>query len=392
MRLTMAVDYHSLINNSTELFSEDAINRLFGEYAERHVSTVQWRVSALGKLLYHSNLGDRFTATPFTADNIPGFAAIHRPIYDKCAAIMAKIDPLEVAIRLARKHGLTLYPWLTIYDDAGYHPFTWSELIRNHPEYCWKEFNSDVYFHGITSYVYPEVVEHRLNQIRELLSYGIDGIHLCTRTHSRPPGYIEKYLDFLREHKANEWKSTDTACSLVAMYEQCRNRFGFDPPAVKAYQEKTGRTPEPDDLEWWKFRGGYLLDFLRQVRVLTKEKNGDLSFGVRADFSMYPKTFFDWKRMLDENIITELHYGASNGFLDAYGARQECPELFLSPGRKSYFRIVNPNVAVEEHIKLFEANGNSQFMERFDGITAFEAVHFVTHPELWDFITHLRNC
>lgn len=392
MRLTMALDYYALIDSAAELFTEEAINRLFGEYAERQVNVVQWRVSALGKLLYHSKLGDRFTATDFTADDIPGFAAIHRPIYDKCKAIMSKMDPLEVATRLARKHGLTIYPWLTIYDDAGYHPFTWSELIRKHPEYCWKKIDEDVYFHGVTSYVYPEVVKHRLNQIKELLSYDVDGIHLCTRTHSRPPGYIEEYLAFLREHQQQEWKNTPSARSIGALFKQCQSRFGFDPPAVKAYQEKTGRPPAPDDMEWWKFRGGYLVDFLRHAKALTDQAGGDLSFGVRAKIAMYPAGFFDWKRLLDENIVSELHYGASDGYLDADGAKQECPELFTSPGRKSYFFVVNSNSTVKAHIQRFNASGNAQFMECFDGFTAFEAVHFVTHPELWDLIDHLRGC
>lgn len=391
MKLTIAVDYYDLVWASDELFGEEAIDKLLGEYAERGVDSVQWRVSVCGKLFYHTRLGDRFAEGPFIAADIPGIATLHQPIYEKSQAIMAKMDPLEAAVRLCRKHGLKVYPWLTIYDDAGYHPFTWSNLIRRNPEYCWKAIGEDKFYHGVTSYVYPEVVEYRLNQIGELLGYGVDGIHLCTRTHSRPPGYIEQYLEYMRTHGHDEWEKTPTGSRLREMVEDCRGRFGFDPPAVDAFHRKFGRNPRPDDTEWWKLRGDYLLDFLTKAKELVSLRNGALSFGPRAKTGMFPSGFFNWKSMLVEQLVDELHYGATNGHVGSSEARGEFPELFETPGRKNYFFSVNHKVDVEKHFKRFESSGNIQFLEQFNGITAFEAFHLILNPKLWDYIDYLRR-
>jgi hypothetical protein len=392
MRLTMAVDYCDLIWKSDALFDEEAINRLLGEYAARGVNAVQWRVSVFGKLLYNSKLGDKFTAEPFGADDVPGYADSIRPTFAKCNTIMAKMDPMEVAVRLCRKHGIAIYPWLTIYDDAGFHHFTWSRLIRQHPEFCWKSFDGEACYHGVTSYVYPQVVGYRLAQIEELLGYEGDGIYLCTRSHSRPPGYTEGYMDFLRTHKPEDWKHTPAARRLEAWSNECRGRFGFDPPAVDAYRDKTGREPAPDDAEWWAFRYGYLHEFLKKAKALARRHNGDLCFGPHADSAgVYPRNFFDWKKMLDEKVVDEVHIGATDAYCGIDQARIEYPELFESPGRKSYFCSISRNAGAEDFIRSFEASGNAQFLDRFDGITAFEAYHFLLRPGLWSFIDHMRR-
>lgn len=389
--LAMAVDYYDLVMISDDLFDEEPIDRMLGEFAERGVNAIQWRVSVLGKLLYHTKTVDRFAVGPFGAADIPGFAAVHQPIYEKCQAIMAKMDPMEVAVRLCRKHGLKVYPWLTIYDDAGYHSFTWSELIRKRPELCWKSIDGDVYYHGVTSYVYPEVVQHRLAQIKELLSYEGDGVYLSIRSHSRPPGYIDRYLEFLKDHTREEWAKSPMNMNLSELCADCERRFGYDPPAANAYRAKMGRNASPDDVEWWRFRGEYLVDFLKNVHELVKRDGGDLCFGPKAVFNMFPKEFFPWKRLMDERVVDELHIGATPTRIGADDAPDEMPELYESPGRKNYFFSVKNENDANHFINVFESTGNGEFLDRFDGLTIFEAFHFLLKPELWKFVEYLKN-
>lgn len=389
--LTMAVDYYDLIMAQKTLFDESSIDRMLGAFAERGVDTVQWRVSVLGKLLYHTQLGDRFTDAPFGAADNPGFAAIHQPIYDKSRAIMAKMDPMEVASRLCRKHGIRLFAWLTIYDDAGFHPMTWSALVRQHPECCWKAWDRDQYFHGVTSYVYPEVVTHRLAQIRELLHYDVDGIYLCNRSHSRPPGFLDAYLDFLKTHSATEWRQTETARGLPAAMAACKGHYGFDPPAVEAFRAATGRDPHPDDPEWWRHRRGYLTAFLRQARGLTDAKGAALGLGVDADIEIYPEGFFDWAGYLSDKLVDEIQIGATGEPCGRAQMRKRAPELFLDAGRKHYFRCFKRGQDVDRLIEAFDASGNGEFLDQFDGLTLFEAYHFLLDPALWHFAQELRR-
>ena len=409
--LCIAVDYFDLINVCRDLFGEEQIDRLLGEYAGRGVTAIQWRVSAFGRLLYRSRLGDRFTEKPLP-DDVPGYAAATshahliqaardrgnggafeiasvKETFRKAGAILERIDPMETAVRLCRKHGLRIYPWLTIYDDAGFHPCTRSNLIRRHPEYCWKSFKGDLYYQGITSYVYPEVTEYRLAQINELLNYAPDGVHLCIRSHSRPPGYNEGFMEFLKTHAWGEpWPE---AGNLTRYLAEARNQFGFDPPAVEAFRKMTGAAPLPDDPAWWRFRGAYLTDFLRRAKELAKTHGAELSFGPRYDDKMFPENFFDWKGMLDEKIVDELHYGATDRFRGRKDIADEWPEFLSSPGRKNYFFCVKSHRNSDDFIKVFENTGNAGFLDRFDGLTIFEAFHLSLNPELWNFVDYLKK-
>lgn len=386
----MAIDYYDLIWKSEELFGEAAIDRLFSEYAERGFTGVQWRVSVHGKLLYHTKLGDGVAEMRGFGD-VPGFSALADPILKKAQAVLSQIDPMEVAARLCRKHGLKFYPWLTIYDDAGFHPATTTDLLIRHPEYCWKSQNEEVFYHGVTSYVYPEVVDYRLAQIRELLSYEADGVYLCTRSHARPPGWTAKYMEFLRTHSHEEWAASPSRSNLGAEEAACRGRFGFDPPAVEAYQTATGRAPQPDDADWWKFRGGYLVDYLKKAKSLAANGGQELSFGPHGEYGVYPSSFFDWQRMAEEHVVDEFHFGATDDFCGQAEAKIRYPWLFHTPGRKNYFHCVKDTKSADDHIRAFDATGNAEFLHQMDGLTIFEAYMFPLRPELWKFVDHLRK-
>ncbi len=51
------------------------------------------------------------------------------------AAVMRAIDPLEACVRHAHKHGMKVYPEVTIFDSLYYALPT--EFFRKHPEYTW---------------------------------------------------------------------------------------------------------------------------------------------------------------------------------------------------------------------------------------------------------------
>jgi hypothetical protein len=63
--LTMAIDYCDMLGFLNGVFDEEPINRLPGEYSEKGITTVQWRVSVFGKLPYRSKPGDMLTACRF---------------------------------------------------------------------------------------------------------------------------------------------------------------------------------------------------------------------------------------------------------------------------------------------------------------------------------------
>ena len=375
MKLTMAVDYYDLIWKCDGLFDEEHINRFLGECAAHGVDSVQWRLSVCGKLLYRTRTGDMLGDTP--REDWQGARTQHA-INEKAKAILAKFDPLEAAVRLAHKHGLKILPWLTLYDDGGYFKFSRSSLVDAHPELCWRSRDGKRHYRGVTSYVHPEVVEFRMRQIKEALNYGGDGLHLCLRTHSRPPEYFDALDTFLRDNPGSDhddWLRT-LGDKVSAMIRAAAGAYGFDPPATAAYERLTGKAPESGDLEWWRFRGQYFLDFMWKARRATP---GALTFGVRyASGAPYPygDHFFDWRALLD-GIVDELHYE-----LGEQG--EACPELGApSPAAKlgwcwlGHHGLDQTMRLKAEPIKRRLDDGS------LDGVVLFEAYHFLEKPDYW---------
>ncbi len=390
MNITMAIDYYDLIWKSRKLFGREHINCFLGQCAEHGIDTVQWRLSVCGKLLYHTKTGDMLESIP--AEDLQAMQTPHCSIVEKAKAIMAEIDPLEVAVELAHKHGLKILPWLTLYDDRGYFRFSQSSLVAEHPEFCWRSENGEQYYSGVTSYVYPEVISFRMRQLNEILSYGGDGLHLSNRTHSRPPEYFTKRDDFLRKNpdaNHNIWLQV-VGESLAEIILQSAGQYGFDPPAVNAYKKITGRLPGKTDAEWWNFRGNYFTDFMKEVR---KVVDGTLSFGLRyISGSPYPygDKFFDWNTLL--NIVDELHYELPEN-KSVPAMLESCPEL-ESPSRslKLGWCWLGPHCR-EETIRL-KAPPIKDLIEAgfLNGAVLFEACNFWEKPEYWKLIRYFCGC
>ena len=227
-KMMLCVDYNDMVASNEEVFDEKLIDRFFALCAQRGIERIYWRVSATGNVLYHSRVRTVFSKGPATWRK--GHAAKLREILMRC-------DPLEVAVRMARKHRLELYPWVTIFDDGK--GVMQSQFSREHPEYLWLSRDQKTRIDGVLCYFYPEVIAHRTSQVRELLAYGVDGLLLSTRSHSRGAG---------------------------------GNQYGFNGPAVQRYRERYGIDPlAVDEPEFQKHHSG------RFHRILGEQLTGFLS-------------------------------------------------------------------------------------------------------------------
>ena len=388
MKFTVAVDYYDLLWQSDELFDEQKIDHFLGMCAEHGIDAVQWRVSVCGQLLYHTKTADMFTAQEF--DSLPAIARVHRETFHKCKAVLDKCDPLEVAVRLAHKHGLKIYPWLTLYDDYGVLGDRQSSLVKNLPELCWSTKDGKEHYLGATSYVYPEVVEYRLKQIRELNEYGGDGIYLSNRSHSRSEQYhnaLRKFVELNPERDYTDWIRENQGF-VEDGQAGAIGKYGFEPPAVNAFADKFGRVPEDTDSEWWRFRGGYFTDFMRNVRA---EVQGKLSFGLRypagSKFFLYGDNFFDWKTMIKEGLIDELHYMFPDCMLsdEVYPEMDEADDV----SRYGWLWQGNPDIAKVEEIKVCPLK-EAVSKGLIEGVVFFEAYHFLNYTERWKLINAFK--
>lgn len=279
MKRTLNVDYYDLVitggdAGTPEFYDERRIETLLRRAAEEGIHRVLWRLSVVGKEAYYTKV-----RTPFDM-------AEPKNINQRMTDVMARFDPLAVACELAHRYGLQIYPWITLYDEY-YANGLESDFVREHPEYQLVAQDQERYFRGTLCYNYPEVRNHRLEQIGEVLSYDIDGFYFCTRSHS---GECE-------EIRTPEY-------------------FGFNRPVVEAFAERYGTdilSESFDPLPWYLIQGEGLTQFLREVKSAVKQvRDVPIAIGIMrrplAVRHVYPmcKLEVDWRTWVQQGLIDEL--------------------------------------------------------------------------------------
>ena len=372
MKKIIAVDFYDLIWQYEKPFSRNDMEALFAKYKENGVDAVLWRLSVCGRLLYHTKTPDRYVGGPYA----PSLAA-------KATAVMADYDPAEAAVTYGNKFGIDVYFWLTLYDDSGYggcddHE---SSICREHPEYSWREVDGKSYYRGVLSYVYPEVVEFRMRQIKEIISYGGAGLYLCNRSHSRPQVVRDAMAKARREgEEARKKWGMENGAFINAECERCKGRFGYDIPALQAYKGDLS-----DVVAWQRFRGTYFLSFMEKVRKINPGKTWfGLRYGGNNGNFIYGEHFFDWERLTDGTLIDALSY-----YLQPpdYDKPADFPEFYRKTKGQKFLWL---SLSANEPRKLLNAYAES--LERWkpfmDGIIMFEAYQMTDNPEYWDFLNN----
>lgn len=299
MKRTLNVDFYDLVNTggdagTPDFYDERRIDNLLRRVADEGIHRVLWRLSVVGKEAYYTKV-----RTPFDM-------AEPREINQRMADVMARFDPLAVACDLAHRYGLQIYPWITLYDEY-YSNGLGSDFVRQHPEYQFVAQDQKRAFRGTLCYNYPEVRTHRLEQMREVLAYDIDGFYLCTRSHA---GECE-------EIRTPEF-------------------FGFNRPVVQAYAERYGVDilSEPfDPLPWYLILGEGLTQFLREVKTTVRQsKDVPVAVGIMrrplAVRHVYPmcKLEVDWHTWVREGLVDELVVFAGEDLLGP--DREDMPGTF----------------------------------------------------------------
>jgi hypothetical protein len=253
---------------------------------------VYFRVSVCGAECYHTKV-----MTPafegvfqgYTKEGLDTCCANIPSLHVRMAAVMRAIDPLEACVRHAHKHGLKVYPEVTIFDSLYYAPPT--EFFQQHPEYTWVSRDGKKHIGGVPCYAYPEVRKYRVQQMQELCGYGIDGIKLCPRSHSPWPGR--------NAGGGNEGS----------------RGYGFNEPVVKEYLRRYGKDPRearPDSLDELRFvqlKGDFLTQFLREVKQVTAGAGKKLTLvvaGNMVDAVSADWMYIDADTLARERIVDEL--------------------------------------------------------------------------------------
>lgn len=256
----VGIDYNmSVWYCRDHFYGEDDIARFFDNIAASGVSTVYWRTSMIGGVTYRSGVqkpayevdwGDYFA----NASDKERGRSFHDRVaqVEKLRVILSRYDPPEVAIREARRTGVKLYLWLTCFDDyyPGHHGVFAADGV------CLAEDRTGQRrMRGVLSYAWPEARRRRLQEIRELLAYGADGLYICTKSHSQ---------------------HTEPARAI--------DTYGYEQPVAEEFQQRYGvdiRSAADFDREaWHALKGEFFTELIREVRDATRTAGQRLSLGV----------------------------------------------------------------------------------------------------------------
>lgn len=263
-------------------YTEKEIGVFFGQCKTFGVDGVLWRVSATGQFMYHTKVGTVY----------PGRAELGSlsDMQKRRALNMKNFDPLEVAIREARKNGVKIMIWMTISDEYSTKKDSLlqgtNELVLKNPEYALVD-KSGKPFKGTLCYNVPEVRKYRLDIIKELLTYKADGIYMCTRTHAFYHGK-DKGMD-----------------------------YGYNVEIVDEYKKRYGKNilvEEFDKQKWLDIRAEGLTQLVADAEKLVHGENQQLWLGIKTTANEkrgwpYGDALFPWKKWVKNGWVDTVVVG-----------------------------------------------------------------------------------
>ena len=248
----MTVDYFDSVYFRTQQKQDCGpryIAELTRDLAQHGVSTIVVRLSAGGLFEYDSPLSypiqnfdpshvDRMRTMFSKVDGLPdnaveGFKRKRVFAHNQFRLLLDEFDPRFEFVKHGHKAGLKVLFWIDLFDD-GY-PGYRSKFIEQNPECVWTS-QSGFRHPAVISYAFEKSRQFRVDQTRELLSSGADGIYLSMSAHSR---------HFYLKDDPGE--------------------FGFEAPVAEVYKKFSGRDlvdGHPINRRLWNHIKGEFMDRL----------------------------------------------------------------------------------------------------------------------------------
>ncbi|NQT57747.1 MAG: hypothetical protein HQ557_02070 [Bacteroidetes bacterium] len=365
--VVLNVDYYDMVNSSTTLYDESRIETFFSKCVAKGVTTVLWRLSICGVAGWHSKVRSWYNAKYVNAPNSYNMVRILR-----------KFDPLEVACRIGKDYGIKVFAWITMMDEDAT-PGLISDFVLEHTEYTWRSHDQRRYLRGALCYAYPEVQEFRRKELEEILSYDLDGVYLCTRSHAK---------------HANESRDLDD--------------FGYNAPIVQEYKQRYSidiLAEEFDKLKLYDLQGEYFTDFVRTASEMIRGRGLPLWMGIHSDgysmmnISPMGHMKLDYELWIDENLIDGLIVAAGEPILDrseVWFRKTRDKFNFLRKKGKlliCWFRVWDwrnelPYLSEETKNPELIRDVKRKYASFFDGYAYHESENFERYEELWECIQH----
>ncbi len=199
-RLTMDTDYHDICYFGAG--SPADVEQLFDNMALSGFDATIWDCFWCGTTLYQSSKFPVFTNAA-RWENRFGLAENLR-----------KFDPLSLATKLGKERNIQVLPYFRLLEEA-YTPNDGHEFFRNNPEFWWQSRCGMYRMIGWPCYNYPEVREHMLSRLDDLVGHGATGVLF---------GLARTHIPYYVAYRQGEDGET----------------FGFNKPVVEEFKKRYG--------------------------------------------------------------------------------------------------------------------------------------------------------
>ena len=235
-------------------------------------------------------------------------------IWHKVADVLDGCDPLAEAVRAARRHNVKIWAWFN-WNEFQNIRRDWLYLIDpvwyESPRKYWCTRDGSRFYHGVPAFGDEQVQQRLLALAEEVLSYGVDGLYLSTRSHS--------------------WY----ACFPSPEWEKNLADFGFNDCVVEAYRKRYGvdlRYEDYDRDAFLRIKGEQFSTLLSRVGSMVHRQNRKFILGIVPDrFTLmnmgedkpgtdYLQLYKDWESWI------------AGGSLDGLCAEKSCPHHKELPG------------------------------------------------------------
>jgi len=245
-------------------------------------------------------------------------------------------NPLPVGIREAHKRGLKFYAWIDPLDEGrreapGTGSWWLSRFWEDHPQYRLRDRDGETHW-GQMCFGYAGVREHYNQILRELMSYGADGIYI---------------------------KTAFQHCAVMDGNRHDVLRFVYNDVAIEEYERRWGQ-PEDGQYDEDRLRtvyGDFFSDWLREAGDLVRSLGGELMVSARPrttlDSNRWP---VDWgaligARVMDRFLIEPRRNGPAAGLLESYESGFGYVRRCRAAGVKLGFDIYINQLGGTEHMK-----------------------------------------
>lgn len=240
-------------------------------------TTILWRNCGGATMRYQSQ-AERYplVEAPLDKRRLPD----NRPVYGWLRMYQAQPDILHCVHDLCQERGIQ-YGVHWPFEDTHWSSWTFGAWNFEHPQFWCREQGGRIWA-GRCSFVYPEVVEHKMRLVDELIERGID--HL-----------------FIDSWRSGAWTP----------------KFEYVEPQIERWRKKYDAEPpnDPKDARWCCLVAESNHNYFQSMRKRLDASGRKIRFmlgvsglGVVSDEMDEPlrERGVDWKRLVDEGVIDTL--------------------------------------------------------------------------------------